>query len=76
MTGGEYFQAEDAEELSRVLRDLPNSIVLQRQDVEITVWFALAGALLVLVAVGLSQWWNRARPAPRLEPSTGSTRVG
>jgi hypothetical protein len=26
---------------------------------EITVWFALGGALLVLVAVGLSQWWSR-----------------
>ena len=59
MTGGEYFQAEDAEALSDVLLDLPSSIVLQQQDVEITVWFALAGALLVLVAVGLAQWWNR-----------------
>jgi Ca-activated chloride channel homolog len=39
--------------------DLPSSIVLQRKNVEITVWFALAGALLVLVAVGLSQWWSR-----------------
>jgi Ca-activated chloride channel family protein len=59
MTGGEYFQAEDAEALSGVLTDLPNSIVLRRQTMEITVWFALAGAILVLVAVGLSQWWNR-----------------
>ena len=64
MTGGEYFQAEDAEELTDVLRDLPSSIVLQQQDVEITVWFALAGALLVLVAVGLAQWWNRSTPLP------------
>jgi Ca-activated chloride channel family protein len=62
MTGGEYFQAEDAEALSGVLLDLPSSIVLQRQDMEITVWFALAGAVLILVAVGLSQWWNRFGP--------------
>ncbi|HLL65769.1 MAG TPA: VWA domain-containing protein [Micromonosporaceae bacterium] len=62
LTGGEYFQAVDAKALSGVLLDLPNSIVLQRQDVEITAWFALAGALLVLAAVGLSQWWNRTRP--------------
>jgi Ca-activated chloride channel homolog len=64
MTGGEYFKAEDAEALSEVLRDLPSSIVLQRQDVEITVWFALFGALLVLGAVGLAQWWNRSSPLP------------
>jgi Ca-activated chloride channel family protein len=40
--------------------------VLQRQDMEITVWFALAGAILILVAVGLSQWWNRSGPSPPL----------
>jgi Ca-activated chloride channel homolog len=59
MTGGEYFKAENAEALSRVLRDLPSSIVLQSENVEITAWFALAGAMLVLVAAGLAQWWNR-----------------
>jgi Ca-activated chloride channel family protein len=62
LTGGEYFQAEDAEALSGVLLDLPNPVRYQRQDVEVTVWFALAGALLVLAAVGLAQWWNRLRP--------------
>ena len=45
--------------LSNVLLDLPSNIVLQRRNVEITVWFALVGALLVMVAIGLSQWWNR-----------------
>jgi Ca-activated chloride channel homolog len=64
MTGGEYFKAEDAEELNDVMTDLPGSLSLQQQDVEITVWFALAGALLVLVAVGLAQWWNRSAPLP------------
>jgi Ca-activated chloride channel family protein len=59
LTGGKYFKAEDAEQLSNVLLDLPSNIVLQRKNVEITVWFALVGALLVMVAVGLSQWWNR-----------------
>jgi Ca-activated chloride channel family protein len=62
MTGGEYFTAEDTRSLSRVLRDLPSAVVLQREDVEITVWFALGGALLVLVGVGLAQWWTRPRP--------------
>jgi Ca-activated chloride channel homolog len=76
MTGGEYYKAEDAAALSRVLRDLPSSIVLQKQDVEITVWFALAGALLVLVAIGLSQWWNRSRPfAATAPPATARSPV-
>jgi Ca-activated chloride channel homolog len=69
MTGGEYFQAEDAEALIGVLLDLPSSIVLQRENMEITVWFAIAGALLVLVAVGLAQWWNRSVPVPALPPA-------
>jgi Ca-activated chloride channel family protein len=76
-TGGEYFQAENAEALATVLQDLPSSISLQRQDMEITAWFALAGALLVLVAVGLSQWWNRSVPIPpRLLAGTPAPAVG
>jgi Ca-activated chloride channel homolog len=65
LTGGEYFKAADADSLSEVLLDLPSAIVLQRQNVEITVWFALVGALLVLAAVGLTQWWSRAASVPR-----------
>ena len=61
ITGGEYFRAEDAERLGKVLTDLPSNITLQDRDVEITVWFTLAGALLVMVALGLSLWWNRPR---------------
>jgi Ca-activated chloride channel homolog len=48
--------------------NLPNAIVLQHKHQEITVWFALFGALLVLIAVGLAQWWNRS--APSLFPRT------
>jgi len=61
ITGGEYFQATDAKALTDTLIDLPNSIALQRRQVELTVWFALGGALLLLVAIGLSQWWSRPR---------------
>jgi Ca-activated chloride channel family protein len=69
MTGGDYFQAEDAEALSDVLLDLHNTFVLTRRNVELTVWFALFGALLVGVGVGLSQWWHRTRSAPPASPS-------
>ena len=65
MTGGEYFQAEDANELTKVLTDLPSTISLQRKDVELTVWFALGGALLVFTAVALAQWWARPTPPKR-----------
>jgi len=64
MTGGEYYKASDVDELTKVLLDLPDSIVLQREDAEITAWFALAGALFVGVGFGLSQWWNRSVGAP------------
>jgi Ca-activated chloride channel family protein len=59
ITGGKYFRAQDAEQLNDVLMDLPSTIVVQEKNVEITAWFVLLGTLLVLVAVGLSLWWNR-----------------
>ena len=61
VTGGRYFRAEDAGELSDVLADLPREIGLHKEDVEITVWFVLAGVLLAFTGAGLALWWNRAR---------------
>ncbi|MEU4239830.1 VWA domain-containing protein [Actinoplanes sp. NPDC026619] len=60
-TGGRYFRAEDADQLSDVLGDLPKEIGLHKQNVEITAWFVLAGALLVLTGVFLSMWWSQPR---------------
>ncbi|GIF35907.1 VWA domain-containing protein [Actinoplanes xinjiangensis] len=59
LTGGRYFKAQDAEQLTDVLGDLPREFGLTRQNVEISVWFLLLGTLLVSAAVGLSLWWNR-----------------
>jgi Ca-activated chloride channel homolog len=64
VTGGEYYRAESSEKLVDVLTNLPGKIVLQKQDVEITFWFTLGGALFVFLALGLSMWWNRATYAP------------
>jgi Ca-activated chloride channel homolog len=58
-TGGRYFRAEDAGQLSKVLADLPRDIGLHKENVEITVWFVLAGVLLAFAGVGLALWWNR-----------------
>jgi Ca-activated chloride channel family protein len=62
ITGGEYYRAESSEKLVDVLTNLPSKIVLQKRDVEITVWFTLGGALLVFLALGLSMWWTRPTP--------------
>lgn len=69
-TGGRYFRAEDAGKLNDVLADLPREFGRHRQNVEITVWFVLAGVLLTGAGVGLSLWWNRA-PGPRTRPVAG-----
>jgi Ca-activated chloride channel family protein len=60
LTGGRYFKAQDADELNGVLGDLPKEIGLHKENVEISFWFVLAGALLVFTGIGLSLWWNRA----------------
>ena len=59
MTGGEYYLAQDAEELIDVFRQLPSRIVMQDEDVELTALFAIAGALLAVAAVGLAIRWTR-----------------
>jgi Ca-activated chloride channel family protein len=74
ITGGKYFPAKDAKALNSALMNLPSSIVLQHKHMEITVWFALTGALLVLLAVGLSQWWMRSRPVTAPAASSASGR--
>lgn len=60
VSGGRYFRATDAEELTDVLSDLPRAFGLHKQEVEISVWFVLAGGLLAFTGVGLALWWNRA----------------
>ncbi|MFI5938543.1 VWA domain-containing protein [Actinoplanes sp. NPDC051494] len=71
LTGGRYFRAEDADQLGDVLADLPKEFGLHKEDVEITVWFVLAGVLLVFTGVGLSLWWNRGPKVP-VPASSGS----
>lgn len=58
-TGGEYFQAQDAEQLAKVFADLPERIEPTTLPVEVSAWFALLGLVLAGLAVVLSLRWNR-----------------
>jgi Ca-activated chloride channel family protein len=62
LTGGEFFEAADAEELARVYEDLGSRLGSRRERHEVTAAFAGAGALLVLVAGAISAAWFRRVP--------------
>jgi Ca-activated chloride channel family protein len=57
LTHGEYFYAGTAEDLKQVYESLGSRMVVERKETEITAIFAAAGALLVVLAGGLSVWW-------------------
>ena len=58
-TGGQYFRAEDADQLDDVFRTLPREVVEQHRQEELTVWFVLVAFVLAAAAIALSLWWNR-----------------
>ncbi len=58
MTGGKYYAASSAGQLMSVFRQLPTSVILKHETSEISVIFAAAGAILALLAVGLSLLWH------------------
>ena len=65
-TGGTFYRAQDADQLSRALAKLPAAFTIVRKHMDIAPWFAAGGGLLIAAAVALSLWWNRTRrmPAP------------
>lgn len=58
-SGGEYYKAENADELVEVFRTLPTRVDRQDEPREVSAWFVLAGALLLTVALALALRWNR-----------------
>jgi Ca-activated chloride channel family protein len=59
-TGGEYFYAGTAADLKKVYQALNSKLVMEKQETEITAFFAVAAALLALVSAALSLlWFNR-----------------
>jgi Ca-activated chloride channel family protein len=57
LTHGEYFYAGTAEDLKKVYESLSARMVVERKETEITALFAALGALLSVLAAGLSLWW-------------------
>jgi Ca-activated chloride channel family protein len=69
-TGGTFYRAEDASQLSSALAKLPAAFTIVHKHIDIAALFAALGGLLIAAAVALSLWWNRVRrPAPRPEVS-------
>jgi Ca-activated chloride channel family protein len=57
LTHGEYFHAGSGTDLKKVYEALRSRLVLEKREIEITVMFAYAAGVLMLVAAGLSVWW-------------------
>lgn len=57
LTHGEYFYAGTAEDLKKVYESLSSRMVVERKETEVTALFAALGALLSVMAAGLSLWW-------------------
>jgi Ca-activated chloride channel family protein len=57
LTRAEYFYAGTAEDLKKVYESLSSRLIVERKETEVSGLFAAAGALLVLLAAGLSVWW-------------------
>ncbi|MEY3251360.1 MAG: hypothetical protein RL227_333 [Pseudomonadota bacterium] len=57
LTHGEYFCAGTADDLKKVYEGLSSRMVVERKETEVSGLFAALGALLSVIAVGLSVWW-------------------
>ncbi len=54
LTNAEYFHAASSEELRKIYDSLTSRFVMEKAETEITAFFALAAAVLVLAAAGFS----------------------
>ena len=56
-TRANYFYAGTAEDLKQVYEGLSSRLVVETKETEVSALLAAAGALLALLAAGLSVWW-------------------
>jgi Ca-activated chloride channel family protein len=57
-TGGKYYGPTSADELNQVFRSLPTYLITKHETLEISVAFAITGAVLAALAIALSMLWN------------------
>jgi len=57
ITRANYFYAGTADDLKQVYQGLSSRLVVETRETEISALLAAAGALLALLAAGLSVWW-------------------
>ena len=62
ISGGKSYNAQNANQIVNVYRDLGSSLGRKIENREITSWFAAAAAVLLLGAVGLSRIWSAPLP--------------
>ncbi len=58
MTGGKYYSAASAGELQHVFQQLPTYLIVKHKTTEISAIFAVIGACLAMIAIGLSLIWH------------------
>ncbi len=56
-TRADYFYAGTADDLKKVYQGLSTRLIVEKKETEISALFAAFGALLVVLAAGLSVWW-------------------
>lgn len=59
LTGGRFYEAADAAHLKSVYEELGTRLGHRDEHVEVTAAFAAGGAVLILLASGLSMLWSR-----------------
>jgi Ca-activated chloride channel family protein len=57
LTNADYFYAGTAADLKKVYQGLSTRLIVEKKETEISALLATIGALLVVLAAGLSVWW-------------------
>ena len=57
MTRAEYFYAGTAGDLKKVYQSLSTRLIVEKKETEVSALLAALGAVLVVLAAGLSVWW-------------------